>query len=351
MQNSAYAKTSKLVMMGSTQILLSIVIPCRNGEKWIPLVAGSIYSSDLMLDEFEIVFVDDASEDNTLAAMRSVADAHSNVQVVHLSKHLCLGGGRNEGFKVARGKYVWFVDADDLIAPYGCNVALHKAVDENLDVLGFEYCVVDQKGNFIRNTKTYRDYNTKDGCAFAKQAFNSPLVDQIGFVWRFMYKNEYLQSAQLSFPIGVHWEDTVFMPATIIGATKVGAIENVLYKYRQNPNSISGTMHRQYPAEFIYEYAFVAGLDLLSYAKTINDTELEHAFCDKALKNYINGFLIYLLRTNRAERRNFYNLVKRNKAIQSIKPYLSSWNRILLTPCIGAGIVELMSAFYKLKHR
>ena len=62
--------------------LLSIIIPCRNGEKWIPLVTESIIHSDLKMDEYEIVFVDDVSEDDTLFAMQKLKSLYPNIQII-----------------------------------------------------------------------------------------------------------------------------------------------------------------------------------------------------------------------------------------------------------------------------
>ena len=97
----------------------------------------SIVNSDLRKDEYEIVLVDDLSDDATLAAMQKMAKTYHDVQVVALPEHRFLGGARNAGLDAARGQYIWFVDADDLIAETGCYATLHKAIDENLDRILF----------------------------------------------------------------------------------------------------------------------------------------------------------------------------------------------------------------------
>lgn len=332
--------------------LLSIIIPCRNGEQWIPLVVDSIVHSDLKKEEYEVILVDDASEDGTLAAMKNAASQNSNIQVIHLEKCLCLGGGRNRGIEAAKGEYVWFVDADDLIAEHGCDEALHKAIQEELDVLGFEYCTVDYEGHLIQEKKSYGDYTTKDGIAFAKHSFWGPLSGQMGFVWRFLYRRAYLLEKKMLFSEGVRWEDTVFMPQAIIEAERVGAVPTILYKYRQNPNSISGTMHRVYPAKMIYEYAIVAGKELLDYSQKINDDQLKNELFETAIRKYINGSLIYLLRTNTKERKEFYHLLHANAdRTKEIQPYMDTQNKRLLLSWIGRYLVEILSMGYKLKHK
>ena len=334
------------------KILLSIIIPCRNGAKWIPQIAESIHKSDFNESEYEVILVDDASEDETLVAMNEAASKYTNVRVKHLDKCLCLGGGRNKGLEAAKGEYVWFVDADDLIAEHGCDEALHKAVQEQLDVLGFEYSVVDYEGKMIKETQTFSDYTTKDGIAFAKHSFLGPLSGQMGFVWRFLYRRAYLLKKKMLFSEGVRWEDTVFMPQAIIEAERVGAVPTILYKYRQNPHSISGTMHRVYPAKMIYEYAFVAGKELLDYSLTVQDEQLRADLYRTAIHKYINGSLLYLLRTSHHERKAFYRILRDNKEfVSDISRYFNTKNRFLLTSCLGHITIDFLSIGYKFKHR
>ena len=332
--------------------LLSIIIPCRNGEQWIPLVVDSILHSDLKKEEYEVILVDDASEDGTLAAMKNAASQNSNIQVIHLEKCLCLGGGRNKGLEAAKGEYVWFVDADDLIAEQGCDEALHKAIQEELDVLGCEYSVVDNNGDFVKINKSFVDYHTKSGEDFAHRSFNGKMIQQMGFVWRFIYRRMYLKQHHITFSEGVRWEDTVFMPQAIIEAKIVGAVPSILYKYRQNPNSISGTMHRVYPARMIYEYAFIAGKELLDYSQTIKDDQLKDDLYATAINKYINGSLLYLLRTSYHERKVFYRLIRENKEyMRGVTRYYDAKNKFLLSSCLGQLSVDILSMGYKLRHR
>lgn len=331
-------------------ILLSIIIPCRNGANWIHSVAESIYRSDLNKEEFEIVFVDDASEDDTYAQMQVVASSHDNVNVLKLPTRFFLGGARNQGLNAAKGEYVWFIDADDFISNEGCTKALHFALDNSLDVLGFEYSTVDYRGELIVENKVFKDYSIQDGISFAKKSFYGSISLHMGFVWRFLYRRKFLIEQNIKFAEGVCWEDTVFMPKAIIEAKQVGAREERLYNYRQNPTGISGTMHRQYPAQLIYEFAIVAGKELLDYSLTVRDTQLKLELYSSAINKYLNGFLILLLRTNSFERKKFYQLVDDNtKIINEIKPYMNFKSKFILST-VGRWVVNTMSSIYHYKH-
>lgn len=338
--------------MNESKLLLSIIIPCRNGERWIPQVSESILTSDLHKDEYEIVFVNDASEDGTLEQMQLIASRFPNTTIVNPDTHLYLGGARNQGLFAAKGEYVWYVDADDMIVEKGCHAALHKAIDDKLDTLGFEYRLVDENGDKINDVQSYMRYETMDGPAFAKQCFDGKISYHLGYVTRFLYRRQFLMDANLLFSKGSCWEDTVFMPAAVIASKRICAIEDVLYLYRLNQGSICGTMRRQYPAQLIYDFSFVAGKDLLEYAQSIDDKQLSEELCQTATTKYINGFLISLLRTSPDERKAFYTLIRQNKErIEMLKPYMTGKSKLLLSPIFGKPIVELLTIGYKMKHR
>lgn len=330
-------------------IELSIIIPCRNGSRWIPLICQSIFDSDIVSHVYEIILVNDCSEDDSLQVMQEIAKGHNPVRVINLGQHLFLGGGRNEGLRQAKGEYIWFVDVDDLVESTGVAAMLEYAKSNKLDVLGFEYHQIAYSGEYSKSVRVFAKYDSVlNGVEFAKTAFYGGISLHLGYVWRFIYRRDYLLSRNLFFAEGVCWEDTVFMPAAIIKASRVGAFNCCLYKYRQNSNSISGTMHRIYPAQLIWEFAFVAGLELLDFARTIADRKLKDELYNTAVNRYINGFYLFLLRTSIEERMLFYQMVSNNNAmVYNLRPVMNKRTVLLLTPFIGHTCVELLSCGYK----
>jgi glycosyltransferase involved in cell wall biosynthesis len=91
--------------------LFSVVIPAYNAAKTIEAAAQSVFEQTIR--DFEIVVVDDGSKDDTLAVAETIAASDSRVRVISQPN----GGAaaaRNAGIKAAIGKYVAFLDADDL---------------------------------------------------------------------------------------------------------------------------------------------------------------------------------------------------------------------------------------------
>ena len=98
---------------------LSIIVPAYNAEKYLDDCITSIDPKCHL--EVEIILVDDGSTDSTPQICDRLAGEHENLKVIHREN----GGSpsaRNTGCVRAEGDWVWFVDSDDVIAPYALDV-------------------------------------------------------------------------------------------------------------------------------------------------------------------------------------------------------------------------------------
>jgi glycosyltransferase involved in cell wall biosynthesis len=92
--------------------LASIVVPCRNAEQWLGRTLESALAQTL--PDREILLVDDGSTDRSLEVARGFASR--GVQVVS-QPNRGASAARNHGLRLARGRFIKFLDADDLLAP------------------------------------------------------------------------------------------------------------------------------------------------------------------------------------------------------------------------------------------
>ncbi len=97
------------------EILLSIVVPVYNVENFIEDCLKSLLAQDVSKEQYEIICVDDGSTDNSGKILDDYEKNNSNIKVIH-SENKGVSAARNIGISASTGKYLWFVDSDDMIA-------------------------------------------------------------------------------------------------------------------------------------------------------------------------------------------------------------------------------------------
>lgn len=96
---------------------VSVIVPAYNPGEWIEPLIASLGKQTMPGDEFEVIFVDDGSTDDTPARLDRLTAEAANVRVIHQANSGWAGKPRNVGIDAARGKYVFFADSDDWFGP------------------------------------------------------------------------------------------------------------------------------------------------------------------------------------------------------------------------------------------
>lgn len=331
-------------------VRISFILPCYNVEKYVEHCIDSILAVQLSEDEYEVLCFDDGSRDATPRILDRYAKVHKNVHVFHSPQNVGMSKGRNSLLNSAKGEYIWFVDSDDSVCSQSVQSLLHIAEKNDLEVLAFNYSDLNEDGSVIKNSTFFKDTETANGVEFIKNVFGTYLVDHIGYVWRFIYKREHLLKHQMYFPEGC-WEDTVYMPKAIILADRVQSTSITGYEYWHHQSSICRTMERRYPGKMLYEFTFVAGVDLYILGTEVEDKWLKEQLQEISIRKYFNFFPPYLCRAGRKERKIFYSLVRTNRdRIRFAQNYMRTLPKLLVTPVFGPIIAEVAYVVYKIKH-
>ncbi len=102
------------------QYKVSLIFSCYNGEKYIPALIDNFKKQTIGFENLELIFVDDCSKDHSVDVIKSFEEKYSNIHLIRLPKNS--GGAsrpRNTGLEHATGRYVMFLDIDDLITLNG----------------------------------------------------------------------------------------------------------------------------------------------------------------------------------------------------------------------------------------
>lgn len=130
-----------------TKPLISIVIPTYNSVQFI---AKAIHSVQLQsYDNWEIIVVDDASTDGTVAEISKIMQADSRIQLQVLTTNSGTGVARNTALAKAKGKYIAFLDADDLWKPEKLERQITFMQTNNVPFTFSFYDLMDESGKLL----------------------------------------------------------------------------------------------------------------------------------------------------------------------------------------------------------
>ena len=94
---------------------VSVVMPVYNGEQYLAEAIESVLAQSFT--DYDFIIVDDGSEDNSAAIVRSFAARDRRIRLIQLERNVGHGGARNAGLAAARGEYVAGQDSDDISLP------------------------------------------------------------------------------------------------------------------------------------------------------------------------------------------------------------------------------------------
>lgn len=120
--------------------LISVVVPIHNGAQWLKETLDSLFEQTY--PHFEIVLIDDASNDALLKVLGSFMD--DRLLVTHLKKNVGVSAARNLGISFAKGEYIAFCDADDVCHPQRFEKQLNFLEKNlNIDLCGTAFTCFD----------------------------------------------------------------------------------------------------------------------------------------------------------------------------------------------------------------
>lgn len=144
----------------STNMKLSVIIPCYNAEKYIgnciyKILNEQIDNVNLKSEEIEIIVINDGSTDNSQKIIEDIAFKHTNVKLINKINE-GVSVARNVGIEKANGKWIAFIDADDFIDERALPKLIEICETTGSDVIAFQYRHVNlQIKSTSQNSKPY----------------------------------------------------------------------------------------------------------------------------------------------------------------------------------------------------
>lgn len=214
-------------------MILSIIIPIYNVERYLEKCILSCEFQDISKNEYEIICVNDGSPDSSAIIAKKLATQYDNIKIINQANQ-GLSVARNTGLDNARGEYVWFVDSDDWIED-NCLGRITSKLSNGLDILQLQYRHV-----------WLQPYAKKEFIPIIIKGVNSGLEITLAgglpvpapFC---IYRREFLLNNELRFVPSIYHEDSEFKPRVVYLAKRIASDDVVSYNYfqRQSGNIMS----------------------------------------------------------------------------------------------------------------
>lgn len=219
---------------------LSIIVPVYN------MVAGNKLKFCLdslvnqTISDYEIIAVDDASTDESLAFLQEYESKYpSLIRVVAHEVNKRQGGAKNTGLRIANGEWIGFVDSDDWVSPDCYKKLLQRAEETGADMVGCDYNLVYEQtfevGKVIQN-------NTADQTGILDEEKRKKLLLRSGSMVIKIYRHDVIKEHNLGFPEGIFYEDNCAGPVWSLYFKHFEKVEEPLYYYYQHNTSTVHTI-------------------------------------------------------------------------------------------------------------
>ncbi|MGR7813246.1 glycosyltransferase family 2 protein [Lacinutrix undariae] len=215
--------------MQDPQILLSITLATYNVQDFIQESLDSILSQSFK--DFELICIDDASQDNTAQIIKSYAQKDDRITLIVKPKNEGLAVARNASLALAKGKYVTFLDGDDIYDTTLFEKAVALAEQEQSDMVLWDY-VTFYDNKDLNKLKTepssLLNFNVKDKKALLKRP---------AFTWVKLLRTEKARTLNIHFPVGYTRQDIPVHWHLVTELEKVSVLPERLAYYRQQPDA------------------------------------------------------------------------------------------------------------------
>lgn len=178
--------------------------------------------------DYEILMINDGSPDNSLELAGQLKAVKPNIKILS-QENKGLGGARNLGIKNAIGKYILFLDADDILIKQD-----YKSLEEeHADIIEFSSRNVNESQNIISEFNANNVKECIDGILYAK---NNPSMFS---ACNKLYSNRFLKANNLFFKEHIYIEDFEFNTRAFILTKSLKSYNSIIQHFVQMPNSIT----------------------------------------------------------------------------------------------------------------
>lgn len=267
--------------------IFSIIIPCFNASEFICRCVDSLMAQTF--PDFEIICVDDSSEDNTWKKLRKYGIKDSRISC-YRQPHGGAGNARNEGYSHARGEYILFLDADDFYEKCLLEKIYKRILNCSVDIIIYGSDRFDNvTRKFLQADWTIKRKQLPKFQPFNFKDVKNPVFESfMWWGWDRAYKKSFIDEYKLSHQEITSTNDLFFNLAAFFCANKIAVIDDILVHHTiNNKNSISNNRFI-HPENFLKALAYVWHFLLQKNLLTTYSDQFAR-YCEKFSRWHLEG--------------------------------------------------------------
>lgn len=207
---------------------VSVIIPVYNAERFLPETIGDLRNQTL--NNFEMLFVDDGSTDQSLEILKQAAQQDPRIRILHQQNRYA-GEARNNGMDHACGKYLLFLDADDRFEPDLISNAYACAEANEAQIVLFHADILQMpEGKRVPAEYLCPCHRLPTG-VFSGKDGKEHIFDVLN-PWTKLYSRSYIQELGIRYQALFSSNDLYFSMVAMACAEKIVPLPKVLVHYR-----------------------------------------------------------------------------------------------------------------------
>lgn len=284
-------------------IEISIIIPVYNVDKYLGECLESLINQSF--NHFEIICINDGSTDNSQYILEEYQKLDERI-VIYTTKNSGAGAARNNGIRYAKGKYILFLDADDIFDKDLLCKVYENAEKNSSDIVAYNYIKFDQEGNnyYINGMRKQllptgiEKFNYRN-CPNRIMSIVNPTP------WNKCYRKEFIIENELKFEEISSSNDITFAAVSMAKANVISFVDNYLVKYRiGHEGTITNIKSKNLNNIIIAVSSAVEQAEKFEHYN-----EIKNAVKYFAVDNYVFGLLNYVKDFTAAQSKEYYDYI------------------------------------------
>lgn len=216
-------------------VTLSVVVPVYNVEEYLAECLDSLMRQDF--HELEVIIIDDGSTDGSTRIARRYAREYRRIRYVR-QRNGGLSAARNAGAKLARGRYLAFLDSDDMVFPHS-----YSTMIEQLESSGSDFALCSYSRYVGTQNRAPGPWISQAHAhlmvGVTLEEYPDILVSQVA--WNKVYRMDFWRANGFEFPVGKLYEDQIVSTMAFARARGFDVIPNRLVQWRIRDSGTSIT--------------------------------------------------------------------------------------------------------------